>query len=421
MNPAGHPMTPCPVNGPRLLAELAELAQIGADPTGGVTRLAYTPTDLEARNWFANKARQAGLHITVDPLGNILAVEPEHNGRPPVFGGSHLDTVRRGGRFDGMLGVMAALEAVRSIRDRASAGRRFPLGVLVLAAEESTRFGSACLGSRAIVGDLPEADLHRLVDAGGVTLFNALRQAGLAPEKFTHTRRSPGWFTEFVELHVDQADDLFRAGTPLGVITAIAAPTRLWVTFEGRQAHSGAALMHHRRDALAGAAELVLAVETAARANADREIVGTVGVLRARPESMNTVPGVAELGVDIRGINAATVEQVVQQVTTAAQQIAAARRLKVKINTISRGQPVQVAPDRVQALARACTAVGAGHIRMVSRSAHDAMYLGRHGPIGMLFVRNPAGISHNPDETATNEDIVLGASALATYLAWRAG
>jgi N-carbamoyl-L-amino-acid hydrolase len=414
-------MIPVKIDGRRLLDELAELAQIGVDPTGGVTRLAYSPADLEARAWLIDKAQSAGLEISIDPIGNILALEPNADRELPVLSGSHLDTVPRGGRFDGMLGVVAALEAVRAIRNRPDFSRRRPVGVLVLAAEESSRFGVGCLGSRTIVKDLQVDNLKTLADAQGMTLFEALQQAGLAPNRVEETHRSPGWFHEFVEIHVDQADDLFRGDVPLGVITAIAAPTRLWVKIQGQQAHSGATLMPERRDALAGAAEVVLAVEAAARAFAAQEIVGTVGILRIQPESMNIIPGTAELGVDIRGTDASIVDSVVQQVTQAAYRVARERNLGTEVSMLWRGRPVQISESRIANLEDACRAVGTRHMRMVSRSAHDAMYLGQHGPISMLFVRNPAGISHNPDEEARDEDVILGASALATYLAWTAG
>jgi hydantoinase/carbamoylase family amidase len=414
-------MIPIEIDRRRLLNELTELGQIGADPAGGVTRLAYSPADLEARSWFTDRAQSCGLEVSIDPIGNILALEPWGGREPPVLSGSHLDTVPHGGRFDGMLGVMSALEAIRSIRSRTDLRRRRPLGVLVLAAEESSRFGAACLGSRTIVKDLQQDELNTLLDAHGVSLYEALNQAGLAPDRFSEAQHLPGWFYEFVEIHIDQADDLSRAGVPLGVITAIAAPTRLWIKFQGQQAHSGAMQMHKRRDAMAGAAELVLAVEAAARAYADRGIVGTVGVLRVQPGSMNTVPGLAELGIDIRGIDPSTIDDVVQQVTQATHRVAEKRDLSADVSVLWRSRPVQVLENRLASLEEACQAVGAKQMRLVSRSAHDAMYLGQHGPVSMLFIRNPAGISHNPNEDARDEDIILGAAALSTYLAWRAG
>jgi beta-ureidopropionase / N-carbamoyl-L-amino-acid hydrolase len=404
---------------------LAELAEIGADPTGGVTRLAYSPADLEARSWFIDQARKLDLEVSIDPVGNILAVEPNLGPGPPLLSGSHLDTVPSGGRFDGMLGVTAALAAINAIRTRAEVGdrspaERRPLGVLVLATEESSRFGAGCIGSRSIVRDLRAEDLKTLTDAQGVTLFEALQDAGLAPERLSEAGRAPGWFHQFVEVHIDQAEDLFQAGVPLGIITAIAAPTRLWLRIQGRQAHSGSTPMNVRHDALAGAAEIILAVEAAARARIDQDLVGTVGIIRVQPGSMNTVPGLVELGVDIRGIGETIIEDAVREVTQAARRAAEARGLTVNISVLWRSRPVQIAAESVDALERACREVGASTVRMISRSAHDALYLGQHGPVSMLFVRNPAGISHNPDEDAWDEDIILGASALATYLAWAA-
>ena len=399
----------------RLLKNLNRLSHIGADPAGGVTRLAYTPADLIARRWFIEQVQAEGLVVESDPIGNILAVEPGEE--PPVLAGSHMDTVRRGGSFDGTLGVLAALEAVQTVRRHSRPPTRRRLGVLMLAAEESTRFGSACLGSRAIVGDLPADSLSTLTDAGGISLGKALQEAGLRPDQFVQTRRAPGWFHEFVELHIDQADDLEQSGHPLGIVTAIAAPTRLWVTISGEQAHSGAALMTDRRDALTGAAEAVLAVEREARAAAQQEIVGTVGVLRVHPGSMNTVPGQVELGVDIRGISRPAIEAVVHRVTESIQEICRRRHLTTDMKLVSTAEPVQIAQDRQRTLQQACETVGANVRPIVSRAAHDAMYLARHGPINMLFIRNQGKISHNPAEYACDEDVGLGAAALAAYLA----
>lgn len=408
------------VDGKRLLNELAIVGQIGADPAGGVTRLAYTPPDLTARSWFIDQAEKAALTVSIDAAGNVLALEKDAGNESPVLSGSHLDTVPNGGRFDGMLGVIAALESVRAIRQQVGTANRRPLGILVLAAEESSRFGSGCLGSRMLIQELQTKALQTLTDAQGISLFQAMKQVGLQPDRLVEAARKPGWFHEFVEIHIDQADDLFRKSVPVGIITAIAAPTRLWVTFDGQQAHSGATLMNQRHDALAGAAELILAVEESASARIEQEIVGTVGVLKIKPGSMNVIPGRAELGIDIRGIDPATVAAVVQQVTETAQQVAEKRGLLANISTISHTQPMPIAPERVSALEAACQTAGAKHMRLVSRSAHDALYLGQHGPVSMLFIRNPAGISHNLAEAAWDQDIIAGTSVLATYLAWSA-
>ncbi len=409
------------INGQGLLDDLAALGQIGAAPTGGVTRPAYSSKEKEARVWFTRQAKKAGLSVSIDAVGNVLALEKDAGDALPVLSGSHLDTVPNGGRFDGMLGVVSALEAVRAIRRQVGTSNRHPLGVLVPAAEESSRFGAACLGSRALVGELKPDALQTLSDSEGVTLYQAMQQVALLPEQLASAERNAGWFHEFVELHVDQSDDLFRAETPVGVITAIAAPTRLRIILNGQQAHSGATLMNQRRDALTGAAELVLAVEAAARSRIEQEIVGTVGILKIEPGSMNVIPGRAELGVDIRGIDATTVQDVAQQVMQTARQVAQKRGLTADVSITSSVQPMPIAPERVTALENACQAVGTNPIRLVSRSAHDALYLGQHGPVSMLFIRNPAGISHNPAEAAWDEDIITGASVLATYLAWAAG
>ncbi|HFC12635.1 MAG TPA: Zn-dependent hydrolase [Anaerolineae bacterium] len=410
-------MQPIQIDAQQLLDDLAAIAQIGRDPAGGVSRLAYTLQEQWAREWFVEQARAIGLLISADSVGNILALEPDAGDLTPVLSGSHLDSVPRGGNFDGMLGVATALAAVRAIREQVGTSGRRPLGVLLLAAEESSRFGSGCLGSRMLIGEIQPADLHKLVDAEGVTLFQAMEQMGLQPDQLSAARRDAGWFHEFIELHVDQADDLFKAEKPLGMVVGIAAPTRLRIVFAGQAAHSGATLMDQRHDALVGSAELILAIEAAARSRMTQEIVATVGILQIEPGAMNVIPGRAELGVDIRGIAAQTVGEVVQAVRETAEKIAQKRGLTVVISTISQAQPLTISAENITRLEKACQAVGVESMRMVSRSAHDALYLGRQGAVSMLFVRNPAGISHNPAEAAWDADVVQGAAVLATYMA----
>lgn len=413
-------MTPTKINEKRLLDDLAALGSIGAGPDGGVTRLAYSQEEQDARAWFIARAQEAGLATTVDGAGNVLALEPDAGDALPILSGSHLDTVPGGGRFDGMLGVVAALEAVRAISQQGPRGKRRPLGALALAAEESSRFGVACLGSQMLTGTLAPDALDTLSDPSGITLRQAMQQRGLCPEPLSGIKRRSGWFAEFVELHIDQSDDLARAGVPLGVITGIAAPTRLRVDVRGRQAHSGSTPMDARQDALAGAAELVLAVERAAFARRQQEIVGTVGVFSISPGAMNVIPGRAELGVDVRGIDHALVQAVIAEIEETARTIAHKRGLKMDISLISQSRPLRIAPERVQALMAVCRDLGVPAIPMISRAGHDAMYLGRLGPVSMIFVRNPAGVSHNPAELATEEDIIIATRTLAAYLALRA-
>ena len=413
-------MTQPKINAKRLLDDLTALGRIGAEVDGGVTRLAYSREEQNARTWFIARAQEAGLSTTIDNAGNVLALEPDRGDARPILSGSHLDTVPAGGRFDGMLGVVAALEAVRAIRQQTSAQSRRPLGVLALSAEESSRFGAACLGSRMLAGLLPPAALDNLTDARGISLRTAMHQVGLQPEPMSEISKQPGWFAEFVELHIDQSDDLARAGVPLGVITGIAAPTRLRIVMHGRQAHSGATPMPARRDALAGAAELALAVERAAISRSQQGIVGTVGVFTIAPGAMNVIPGRAELGVDIRGVDYALVQETATEIEEAARTIARRRGLDAEISLISQSQPLRIPAQRVTALMNVCRELGVPAIPMISRAGHDTLYLSHLGPVSMIFVRNPAGVSHNRTELARDEDVIAGASVLAAYLARRA-
>ncbi|MCC6904522.1 MAG: Zn-dependent hydrolase [Anaerolineae bacterium] len=402
----------------RLLRSIRDLAALGQDQAGGNTRLAYTPPDTEARCWLLDQLAHSGFSVMVDALGDIFALEPGAlPDASPLLSGSHIDTVPQGGKYDGALGVLVALEAIRSIMQADPyAGQRHPIALLVTGTEESSRFNLSCMASRLLTGDLDPAVIDSACDADGVTIREALAGAGLPVERLAELRRTPGWFREFIEVHIDQSFDLERAGVPLGVVTGIAAPVRLRVVLEGLAEHSGATPMPPRRDALAGAAEVILAVEHAARSRAERGAVGTVGVINAEPGSINTIPGRVTLGVDLRAAEAALLAELEQEVTQAVYEVASRRALTASIETLSRAVPVTIPEERLTRLEAACEATGAGSIRLVSRAAHDTMYLSQHGPVAMLFVRNPAGISHNPAEAARDEDIVLSARVLAACL-----
>jgi hydantoinase/carbamoylase family amidase len=396
---------------------IAGLARFNDDPdAGGITREVYTPTYATALEWVAERMRAAGLETRLDAVGNLFGrwagAEPD---APIVLTGSHVDTTLNAGRYDGVLGVLGAIEAVRALRADGVAPRR-SIEVVAWAGEEP-RFGTGCVGSRAAAGELERADLDRLRDREGVSMADALREAGFDPDRLADARIEPATIHALVELHIEQGIVLETGGEQVGVVTAIAAPHDFRLTLRGAATHAGATPMALRRDALAGAAEAMLVIERLAQQSPSGTTVGTVGVLRARPGAINVVPGEVELDVDVRDSDLAAREQVVDAIVTAAGDIAQRRGLDVAVAPIVDDVPVQCDALVVAAAEAACRELGLAFRTMTSGAYHDAMIMGRRVPVGMVFVPSAGGVSHHPDEYTAPEDLERGVHVLAGTLA----
>ena len=293
---------------------------------------------------------------------------------------------------------------------------RRSIEVIAFAGEEP-RFGTGCIGSRAMVGALARDDLDRLRDRGGTSLAVALLDAGLDPDRLADARLDPARVHAFVELHIEQGAVLESHDTPIGVVTAIAAPHDLRVTLRGAATHSGATPMRLRRDALAGAAEAMVELERLAKTSPSATTVGTVGILRVRPGAINVVPGEVELDVDVRDSDLAAREHTIDEFLAATAEIAERRNLELEVTAIVEDDPAPCAPLVVDAAVAACEELGLPFRRMISGAYHDAMVLAAEVPIGMLFVPSARGISHHPDEHTDAADIDRGVDVLAGTLA----
>jgi hydantoinase/carbamoylase family amidase len=406
-----------PGTGPgRLHANIAALAELNDDPAaGGITREVYTPTYARALDRVSGWMREAGLDVRLDAVGNLYGSwRGSEDGAPRVLTGSHVDTTLNAGAYDGVLGVLGAVEAVHALRGSGFTPRR-TLEVVAWAGEEP-RFGTGCVGSRCAASDLSRADLDRLADRDGVTMAVALREAGFDPDRLRDAVIDPATVHALVELHIEQAIVLETHGEPIGVVEAIAAPHDLRLIFEGAATHAGATPMALRRDALAGAAEAVVAVERAARASSSGTTVGTVGVVRALPGAINVVPGVASLDVDVRDSDEGAREAVVARIVSESQAIAGARGLTLRVEEIVVDTPVTCSPEVVAASVAACEELQYNYRRMISGAYHDAMILGRRFPVGMIFVPSRGGVSHHPDEYTAPEQLDRGVDVLAGTL-----
>jgi hydantoinase/carbamoylase family amidase len=384
-----------------LAADLEAAARIGADD-GGVTRFAWSPELAQANGWLMERLEELGLQAELDPAGNVLGRWEAREGKA-VLVGSHLDTVPRGGRYDGALGVLAALDVVRRLRAEGVEPRR-PLWLVSFNDEEGSRFQTGMLGSRAFVGEV------ELEDWGRRGVAAAMADAGFDFERLVEARGIDE-VAAYLELHIEQGPTLERSGTDLGIVTAITGMLGFRARFLGEANHAGTTPMELRRDALAGAARAVLALRDEARGRED--MTANVGVIRAEPGGFNVVPGAAELTIDVRSPSPEGFERVDGFVRQTLEQIAAEEGLGLELTETHRKPPVALDPELQSVLEHAAREEGASTLRMPSGAGHDAMVLAHHVPAAMLFVPSRGGISHSPEEHTPPELCDLGARVLA--------
>jgi beta-ureidopropionase / N-carbamoyl-L-amino-acid hydrolase len=401
------------INKERLLADLNAISRIGIGDRGSVTRLVFSVTELRSRQLLVHLMTQAGLKVHVDRIGNIFG-RLEAGSGPAVLAGSHLDSVVHGGKFDGPVGVVGALEALRTIKE-ADIRLPCPLEAVCFVGEESSRFGFSTLGSSLVAGQVKMKDLANAVDARGTKLEEVLASFGIDRESLPALRRDAKSIKAYLELHIEQGPVLEAKQKKIGVVTAIAAPTRLRVIFTGQADHSGTTPMEMRKDALAAAANLIAYVEQAARENSAMDkgrVVGTVGALKIDPGVINAIPGKAELSIDIRSISGKAKDRVARQVEARAREIAAEREMKVDILPIRSEEPVDLDPSLIGTIEAICAEKKIAYEIMPSGAGHDAMQIAKIAPAGMIFVPSKKGISHSPLEWTDPEEICLGAQIL---------
>lgn len=404
------------IDGARLSEQLEALARFSDAPAPAVTRVVYSEADLAARAYLKALIAEVGLSVREDALGNLFARwEGEKPSLAAVATGSHLDAIPFAGRFDGTVGVLGGLEALRALKAAGFRPRR-SLELIVFTAEEPTRFGVGCFGSRALAGALTPDDLRRLTDDDGLSVAEAARRAGF-DGALEDVALEAGYVHAFVELHIEQGLRLEAAGLPIGVVSAIAAPATLQVTFAGEGGHAGAALMSGRRDALVAGAELAQAVEAAALATGAPDSVATVGIFDVHPRAVNSIPSRVSLSVDVRDIDGARRDGMVARIRQGAEAIAARRQLALEVALLNADPPAACAPEIIAAARAAAEAEGLGAQTLVSRAYHDALFMARLGPVGMIFIPSKDGLSHRPDEYSSPQEIAQGVQVLAGTLA----
>jgi len=397
-----------------VMATLEHLAEFGASERG-ITRLAFDTAERQAREYIEEEMRQAGLSVRRDAFGNVIGrMEGAESGAPAVVTGSHLDTVPEGGKYDGAVGVVGALSAIRQLK--AAGPLTHPLEMIIFAAEESSRFGYGTMGSKAMIGMANIAAWSKAQDQAGVLFPAALAAQDIDLNKVKEAARQGEEIKAFVELHIEQGPVLERAEINIGVVEAIAAPTRLRITVEGTPAHSGTTPMEDRQDALVSAAMIILAVQEIALDESYRGTVGTVGIVKVLPNVMNVVPGWVEMGVDIRGVDHESIIDTIQEIKDAVSTIADGQETPVSIVVLTSDKPVPLHPEIVDTVEAASRSLNLSCRRMNSGAGHDAMNMAHIAPAGMIFIPCRAGISHNPDEYAAPDDIMNGIAVLSETL-----
>jgi len=404
------------INPDRLRNSMEEMARIGATPGGGVHRLTLSDADKEARDLFAARAREAGLRLTVDEMGNMFARRPgTEEGAPPAVAGSHLDSVPHGGRFDGSLGVLGALEVVRSLNDKKIATRR-PIEVVNWTNEEGPRFPPAMLGSGVFAGAYGRDFAYQRRDAEGRRFVDELERIGYRGEAPCRPRP----LGCYLELHIEQGPVLESEGVEIGVVEGIVAIAWLRVAMKGERDHAGPTPMAMRRDALVGAARAISAIREIP-GKLDPDLVATVGEIFVSPNAINVIPGRVAFSVDFRHSREALMQKAHERVLEAVQGAARREGLEVEVERIGGSSPLAFHPEAVAAVEEACRRAGYSSRRMWSAAGHDARYAAELGPGAMIFTPCVAGKSHTEEERATWEDAARGCEVLALALLALAG
>lgn len=400
----------------RCSAELERLATFSDAPAPAVKRVVFTETDLAAREYLVGLFKEAGLDVRHDAVGNIFARwEGSDPSLPPIAAGSHTDAIPFSGKYDGTVGVLGGVEAIRSLQ-RAGVRPRRSIDLIMFTSEEPTRFAYGCLGSRLLSGQLKPDVAANLKDEAGHTLEQARSAAGCTGS-VADLKLARGAYSAFVELHIEQGPLLEQAGVPIGAVTNISAPAALRIRYQGPGGHAGGVYMPDRKDPLLAASQLALEVEAAAKELGGRETVGTVGVLDVYPRAVNSIPRDVMMEIDVRDMDGPRRDRVLQRIRQSAERLGRERGVAATIEDINADPPTACDERIIAAIEKSSADAGLACQRMISRAYHDTTFMSLIAPVGMIFIPCRNGVSHHPDEYASPEAIRGGIEVLARTLA----
>jgi hydantoinase/carbamoylase family amidase len=388
----------------------------------GFSRLGYSLEEWEAHDVFIQLAEKMELTVRRDQAGNVIArwnpVNLENTSLPAVTMGSHLDTVKGGGGYDGVAGILCALGAIKVLRDEGFKPYH-PIEVICFASEESSRFPISTIGSKAMSGIIKPDELENVQDAKGATVKQAVESRGLHWSTIQLAEREQNDIKSFVELHIEQGLRIENAGTDFGVATAVACPVRLNVQIEGKMGHTGTTPMGMRQDALVAAAPLITFIsEKAEELSKESEfpIVATASTLSVKPNAMNVIPGTVELGVDIRSVDDSLKERFTSWIEEMCYSIENEKNVAIKIDTIVHNASIHLDHELSGKLKEIGESLGHRCLVMESGAGHDVMNMSKKWPSSLIFIKCRDGLSHHPEEHATLEDLRLGVEILVGYL-----
>jgi N-carbamoyl-L-amino-acid hydrolase len=400
----------------RLQTEIEHLASISESPPPVVTRVLFSEADLRARKFVKGLCVDIGLTLREDAVGNLFARwEGSQKDLKAFATGSHIDAIPNAGKYDGVVGVLGAIEAVRALK-RAGVQPQRSIELIVFTAEEPTRFGIGCLGSRLLSGVLPPDKAAALRDPDGKNLQDWRASAG-CKGSLDSVPLNPNAYAGFVELHIEQGPILEKENLSIGVVEKVAAPATLQMRLTGVGGHAGAVLMPERHDALLAGAEIALAVEAAATNTGSPDTVATTGVFRIEPCAVNSVPFAAWLEIDVRDTQLATRDSALQRIEAAAARICARRGVQLRQERLNADPPALCDAGLVKTIAEVCHESGVTQRTIISRAYHDSLFMARLCPTAMIFIPCRGGVSHRPDEFASPEAIETGVRVLAGTLA----
>lgn len=405
------------IDAKRLQSEIDELALISEQPPPVVTRILFSEADLRGRAFVKTIAEEAGLQLRQDAVGNVFARWLGRNpDAPAIATGSHIDAIPNAGKFDGVVGVLGAIEAIRALRTAGFTPER-SIELIIFTAEEPTRFGLGCLGSRMLAGTLSPEKAAALKDREDKKLEECRKSIGWADRDLSTVRLKQNCYAGFVELHIEQGPILDKEKIPIGIVEKIAAPSALRLDLTGVGGHAGAVLMPERHDALLAGAEIALAAEKAALTSGSPDTVATTGIFRIEPGAINSIPCAAHLEIDLRDTQVASRDAVLVQIEKAAADICGRRGVTLSLERITTDPPAICDPHIVNTIAEACLALGLASKRMISRAYHDSSFMAQVCPTAMIFIPCRNGYSHRPDEYSSPEQIQAGVAVLARTLA----
>ena len=404
------------INIAQLQKEIDELALISENPPPVVTRVLFSEADLRARRFVKKLCRDARLSLREDAVGNIFARwEGSEKNLPAVATGSHIDAIPNAGKYDGVVGVLGGIEAIRSLK-KANFQPKRSVELIVFTSEEPTRFGLGCLGSRLLGGVLSPQKAITLRSHDGKNLNQWLKQAGCRG-KLDSVRLPINFYSAFIELHIEQGPILEREKISIGIVEKIAAPSTLRIQLTGAGGHAGATLMPGRRDALLAGAEIALAVENAALTTGSPDTVGTTGVFKIEPGAVNSIPCRAWLEIDVRDTNVTTRNAVLVKIEKTAHRLCARRKIKLDFERLNIDPPTICDATLVRTVSQICRELKIPANKLISRAYHDTLFMARVCPGTMIFIPCRGGISHRPDEYSSPSQIEKGVRVLAKTLA----